>query len=268
MTAAGGPTGFETIVDRPDYYIEFLDARTSIDDENYIKQLIVKLLEPSDGLSVLDVGTGTGADASQIAALVAPHGKVVGVDQSPKMIEEARRRVAGGGLPVEFVEGDALALDFADGTFDRARTERLLIHVADPVAAIREMVRVTRPGGIVVASDIDGGTMFLNSSNKDLATKLALGLTDGLANGWVGRRLQRYFIEAGLEDVRCATTIVQNSVAFMRMVAAGRLQLMVDTGQATAEDVTTFWDELDEGERAGWLCSGVVCFTVVGRKRS
>jgi hypothetical protein len=45
-------------------------------------------------------------------------------------------------------------------------------------------------------------------------------VTDGLANGWIGRRLHRYFIEAGLEDVRCLT--IQNSVSFMRRVFGDR----------------------------------------------
>jgi hypothetical protein len=89
-----------------------------------------------------------------------------------------------------------------------------------------------------------------------------------MASGWTGRRLQRYFVEAGLTDIRCVASVIQNSVAFMRMVFAGRLQMMVDAGRTTTEDVRDFWAELDQGEREGWLCSGVICFNVVGRKPS
>jgi ubiquinone/menaquinone biosynthesis C-methylase UbiE len=217
-------------------------------------------------MSVLDVGSGTGDDTRQIAGSVGPTGRVVGLDQSTDMIEEARRRAADTPGSIEFVEGDALALKFADASFDRTRTERMLIHVADPVAAIGEMVRVTKPGGLVVASDIDGGTIFINSSNKELASAIILGAADDLANGWIGRRIHKYFAEAGLEEIRCVTTVIQNSVGFMRRVFGNRLQHMAATGQTTAEAVDHFWAELDEGERAGWLCSGVVCFTVAGRK--
>src|SRR5947209_7552047 len=91
----------------------------------------------------------------QIAALVAPQGKVIGVDYSAEMIDEARARIADTQLPVEFVRGDAVALDFADASFDRCRCDRVLIHVTDPGTAVREMARVTRPGGLVVVSDID-----------------------------------------------------------------------------------------------------------------
>ena len=266
MMAEADPSGFDTIAGRPDYYIEFLDARTSIDDERRVKQVIIGLLQPQDGLSVLDVGSGTGDDARELAALVAPGGSVVGVDRSSDMVAEAQRRADGSGLPIEFVEGDAQALDFPDASFDRTRAERVLIHLADPAGAVREMARVTRPGGLVVVSDLDGETIFLNSSNRQLTRDLVRGLTDDFASGWVGRRLQRYFVEAGLVDVHCVANVIQNSVAFMRIVFAGRLKMMVDAGQATAEDVHEFWAELEQGEHSGWLCSGVICFNVVGRK--
>jgi len=266
MSAEAGPGGFDTIVSRPDYYIDFLDARTAIDDETRVKQVIIELLYAQDGVEVLDVGTGTGDDARTLAALVAPHGKVVGLDRSPDMIAEARRRTEGSGLPIEFVQGDAQALAFPDASFDRCRAERVLIHLPDPVAAVREMVRVTRPGGLVVVSDLDGGTIFVNSSNEQLTRGLIRGLTDDLANGWVGRRLQRYLVDAGLEDVHCISQVIQNSVAFMRIVFASRLGAMVDAGETTADEVMGFWAELEQGEREGWLCSGVVCFNLVGRK--
>ena len=266
MATDTDPTGLDTIVDRPDYYIEFLDSRLDVDDEARVKRLITELLNLSPGLRVLDVGSGTGDDTRRIAELVGADGQVIGIDHSPDMLVEARRRTEGTGRPVEFVEGDAQALDFPDASFDRARVERVLSHLPDPAAAVREMVRVTRPGGLVLASDIDAGTMFINSTDTELTTLFAAGLVEAMTNGWAGRRLQRYLVEAGLENVRCVASVIQNSVAFMRMVFTGRLQYLIDAGETTTEAVERFWAELDEGERNGWLCSGVVCFTVVGRK--
>ena len=266
MESETEPAKYQTIESRPDYYIETLDVRAAIEGEVLVEQAITALLEPHAGLGVLDVGTGTGADALQVAELVAPGGHVVGIDHSPDMIDEARQRASSSELPIEFRRGDAHALDFADASFDRCRCDRVLSHVSDPQTAVREMARVVRPGGLVVASDLDAGTAFVNSSDRPLASGLALRLADGLANGWVGRRLQRYLVAAGLQDVRCVPIVVQNHVAFMRMVCANPLAQMVDAGETTAERVTEFWAELEEGERDGWLCSGVVCFTVVGRK--
>jgi hypothetical protein len=73
-------------------------------------------------------------------------------------------------------------------------------------------------------------------------------------------------LEAGLDDVRCAPTVIQNSVKVMQLVFSAQLQQLVDTGEATQAEVAEFWAELQDGERSGWLCSGVVCFTVVGQK--
>ena len=255
-----------TIVSRPDFYIQTLDVRAQIGGEAYVKDLIPTLLELADGLEILDVGCGTGADALRMAEQVAPRGKVVGFDHSPEMVAEARDRARDTEWPIEFVQGEATALEFADGSFDRCRCDRVLSHVADPAAVIREMARVTRPGGLVLASDLDGGTIFVGSSNRELASRMTLRLTDSMANGWSGRSLQRQLHDAGLEDIRCVPTVIFNDVGFLRMVLGYTFGQMLDAGETTPDEVAEFWDELEQGEREGWQCSGVTCFTAVGRK--
>jgi ubiquinone/menaquinone biosynthesis C-methylase UbiE len=262
----GQPSGFETITEHPRYYVGFLDERTTIAGELMAKRIIMQLLDLHDGQAVLDVGAGTGADAIEVARAVGPTGRVVGVDKSAEMVAEAQGRAVEAGLRVEFAVGDAHSLDFPDGSFDRVRSERMLVHVPDPAAAVREMVRVTKAGGLVVLSDIDGGTIFFNSANTSLADALARRLTDGLANGWMGRRQQRYLVEAGLVDVKVVPNVILNTVAFLRIVCGGLLSAMIADGTTTTDAVDAFWAELEQGERAGWLCSGVVCFSVVGRK--
>jgi ubiquinone/menaquinone biosynthesis C-methylase UbiE len=257
---------FGAFEEQADYYIEFLDERATLDDENVVKELIATLLAPVDGTAILDIGTGTGADAVALARSVGPRGRVVGLDRSADMLGEARRRATGSRLPVEFVQGDASALAFDDDTFDRCRAERVLVHIADPAAAVAEMVRVTKPGGVVVASDIDGGTLFVNCSDEDLTGRLIRGLTDDMVSGWVGRRLQRYFVDAGLIGVRCVPRVIRNSVPFLRLFVEHRLRAMLEAGETTEDAIAAFWDELTTGEKAGWLCSGSTCFTVTGIK--
>ena len=266
VMTTGQPSGFETISDRPEYYVDFLDERMTITGELLAKRIITQLLDLRDGLVVLDVGSGTGADTIEVAKAVGPAGRVVGLDKSAEMVAEGLKRAAGSGLSVEFAVGDAHSLDFPDACFDRVRTERMLVHLADPEAAVRELIRVTKPGGLVVVSDIDGGTLFFNSMNTSLVETLRRRLTDGLAQGWMGRRQQRYLVEGGLEDVRVVPNVILNTVAFMRIVCDGLLQTMIADGTTTADAVDAFWTELERGESEGWLCSGIVCFTVVGRK--
>ena len=97
----------------------------------------------------IDAAAGTGALAFALAPLVR---EVVAVDLVPELLAEGRARVAA--FPnVTFVEGDATALPAADGEFDLAGTIRSLHHIADPVAALAELVRVTRVGGSVLVVD-------------------------------------------------------------------------------------------------------------------
>jgi ubiquinone/menaquinone biosynthesis C-methylase UbiE len=97
----------------------------------------------------LDAGTGTGALAFALAPLVR---QVVAVDLVPEMLAEARRR--SDGFPnVEFVEGDATALDFEGGSFDLSGCLRTLHHVARPELVVAELTRVTAPAGHVLVVD-------------------------------------------------------------------------------------------------------------------
>lgn len=261
------PTGFETVDQHdPDYFVRFLDARTAIPGEVRVKQLIMSELRLRDGLAVLDVGSGTGTDTCEVARSVTPNGSVVGLDRSARMVEEARRRASELGLAAEFIEGDAAALPFPDATFDRCRAERVLAFLPDSAPAVAELVRVTRRDGLVVLSEIDTGTIFLTGPDAGVTDPLVEAVFAGIPNPRVGRHLQRQMVEAGLVDVRCLPLVVLNSVAFLRIVFGGRLDQLVADGAVTAAGAEEFWAEQVRGEREGWLCTGVTCFTVAGRK--
>jgi demethylmenaquinone methyltransferase/2-methoxy-6-polyprenyl-1,4-benzoquinol methylase len=108
------------------------------------RRFLVSRIEARSGDTVLDVATGTGAVAQE---LLSQKGcSVVGLDQSPEMLAEARRR-----LPedVTLVEGTAERLPFEDASFDALTFTYLLRYVSDPAATMRELARVVRPGGTI-----------------------------------------------------------------------------------------------------------------------
>ena len=109
----------------------------------------------TSGISVLDLGCGPGTITADIGRRVAP-GRVLGIDASAAVIEEARRD-AGGGPNVEFSVGDLYVLDLDDHTFDVVHAHQVLQHLPDPVRALREMKRVCKPDGLVAARDGDYG---------------------------------------------------------------------------------------------------------------
>ena len=112
------------------------------------RRALVASVEASPDERVLDVATGTGLVAE---ALVRRYGcSVVGLDQSAEMLAAARHRIAARpelGRRVELVQGEAEELPFEDASFDTVTFTYLLRYVDDPVATMRELSRVLRPGG-------------------------------------------------------------------------------------------------------------------------
>ena len=138
-------------------------------------------LGPSDRF--LDVGCGTGALVRRAAALA---DRAVGVDISPRTVARARELAAGVG-GVEFREGSAEALPFADGEFTAVISTTSLHHFADPGLAAREMARVLEPGGRALIGD---------TARDRLATRLFDLLLKTFERGHVG-----FFTAAGMGDL-------------------------------------------------------------------
>jgi demethylmenaquinone methyltransferase / 2-methoxy-6-polyprenyl-1,4-benzoquinol methylase len=113
------------------------------------RRFLVSRVECGPDGSVLDVATGTAAVAIE---LVRQHGcRVVGVDQSPEMLDGARARIEAVGLVdrITLVEGGAEQLPFPDSAFDALTFTYLIRYVGDPGATLAELARVVRPGGIM-----------------------------------------------------------------------------------------------------------------------
>ncbi|MEP6987610.1 MAG: methyltransferase domain-containing protein [Chloroflexota bacterium] len=109
---------------------------------------MVERLHLKSGLSVLDVGCGTGASALPAAQLVSPNGKVLGIDLADRLLEQARIKAAQRQLKnVEFRLGDMTDLRFPDHHFDVIVSVFSIFFVPDMPALIRELWRMVKPGG-------------------------------------------------------------------------------------------------------------------------
>ena len=109
--------------------------------------VVLDRIDVRPGLDVLDVGTGTGGNIAVPAALRGAN--VVGLDIAPELFEHARRRAADAGVDIEWVEGDAQDMPFADETFDRVISTFGAMFAPDHERAAAELVRVCRLGGRV-----------------------------------------------------------------------------------------------------------------------
>ncbi|WP_153396242.1 demethylmenaquinone methyltransferase [Ornithinicoccus halotolerans] len=115
------------------------------------RRAVTDAVAPRPGERVLDIAAGTGTSSEPFAAAGAT---VVPADFSLGMLREGRRRRPG----LAFTAADALALPFADGSFDAVTMSFGLRNVADPAAALAEFHRVTRPGGRLVLCEFSTPT--------------------------------------------------------------------------------------------------------------
>jgi SAM-dependent methyltransferase len=166
------------------------------------------LPELRPGLSVLDVGSGPGTITADLAERVAP-GRVTALETSERVLQLTRDEVAARGCTtVGFVVGDVLALDFPADCFDVVHAHQVLQHIADPVAALREMVRVCRPGGVVAARDGDYGGFAWYPPSPGLDRWNELYHAAARANGGepdAGRHLLAWARAAGCRDVQASS---------------------------------------------------------------
>ena len=195
----------------PARFARILETRGRQPNQARLRRAFLSLAGVRDGMRVLDVGCGTGVVTRDVAARVGAGGAVVGVDPSRALLGEARRqaRITGTGPRPLFRLGDGLALPLASASFDVALAVTVLLHVPESDRILREMMRVTRPGGRVAVLDQDFGTFVLDVPDRALTRRIVDGHAERFYAGpWSGRTLARRLRLAGLSRVRSQAFVV------------------------------------------------------------
>jgi ubiquinone/menaquinone biosynthesis C-methylase UbiE len=227
------------------------------------------LLNLRPGDHVLDLGCGLGEDSRELASFVAPRGKVTGVDSSAAMISQARQRSRRFGRAVRFEVGDAHQLKFASATFSSCWSERVLQHLADPAQAVKEMVRVTRPGGRIVLFEPDHSTLVVDAADRNITRKIVMTLADSIRSSWIGRALLGLLNANGLTDVLIIPTplvsySLTNTNKLLRLDATAKAA--VQQGLITGDQSKQWFADLRQRQAQGSFFACLLCFTAVGRK--
>jgi SAM-dependent methyltransferase len=220
-------------------------------------------------MKILDIGCGPGTITADLAALV-PDGQVTGVDHALGILDQARATAAERGLTnVDFAVADVHALDFPDDTFCVVHAHQVLQHVGDPVRALREMRRVTKPGGFIAVRDSDYAAMTWYPASAGLDDWLDLYRRVARANGGepdAGRRLKSWALRAGLTDITASSGTWTYSTAEERewwsglwadrTLASAYAERATEGGHATVEQLRAVSDAWREWGRQddGWFC--------------
>ncbi|MFB7630042.1 class I SAM-dependent methyltransferase [Streptomyces sp. NPDC056149] len=221
-------------------------------------------------MQILDIGCGPGTITADLATLV-PDGQVTGLEYAPAVLDRARATAAARGVEnVRFTVGDVHALDFPDDTFCVTHAHQVLQHVGDPVQALREMRRVTKPGGIVAVRDSDYATMTWYPEVEGMTDWLDLYHRVARANGGepdAGRQLHAWARQADFspESIKatasawCYQTAEERNwwseLWADRTVASSYAEIAIDNGHATHDDLTRIaaaWREWGAQED-GWF---------------
>lgn len=184
-----------------DQEIERLDRQSaSIESAT---RLLLRASGIQPGMRVLDLGTGIGHVAMLVAEMVGPTGRVVGIDNSAKLLDVAATRAAA--QPhMRFIEGDVRHWR-DDEPFDAVVGRLILFHMADPVGVLRHHAAALRPGGLLLALDFDLGAVRAEPA-LPMATE-AIGWVNAAfrhagASPEIGTRLALLLAEAGLAEVQ------------------------------------------------------------------
>jgi ubiquinone/menaquinone biosynthesis C-methylase UbiE len=250
----------------PTSFVQFMDTSHAQPTARSYKQAIMEQLDIKIGATILDVGCGTGQDALDLAQAVGPHGRVIGIDRSETMLQEARARATRAQLPVEYVLADATQLPFADASFDGCQASRVFGHLREPELAVAEMARVARPGARVVAADGDMDLIAIDIPDRALARKVLHAACDQMIQGWMGRQMPRLFQQAGLSNIRVEGRLMPLDYAFFQLAFRGILQHALAAGSILEEELIRFWQALEQAEQEQHFFARVGGFVVSGRK--
>ena len=157
---------------------------------------VLGALELTEGERVLDIGSGPGLLANEMAALVGRNGRVCGIDISEDMLTMSRKRCADQPW-TEFQRADATKLPYPADSFDAAVSTQVYEYIADIPVALAELYRVARPGGRVVILDTDYGSLVIHTENKPRMERVLSAWNEHFVHAGLPRTLSGQLRDSG-----------------------------------------------------------------------
>ena len=228
---------------RPFYGYDAADVQRSYTNRDAVQVADFLVPHLSEGKSVLDCGCGPGPLTLGFAELVTP-GRVVGIDIEPTMIDQANQLASDSGLEnLEYQVADIYDLPFEDGEFDVVFSSAVIEHLSDPVRALREMLRVTKSGGIGSVIRTDWSFPFIVPECPELSRFFELfeggfNRIGGSLNR--GRFLSAHMREAGFDVVDFETNM-------SRLLGQAAASASAETYIAWIENIPLFQESIELG---------------------
>ena len=234
--------------------------------ETYLNKLE---LEPS--ARVLALGCGTGIEVRALAGRSGFTGHIVGIDQSPALIEAAHQFAKQEGLDqhVEFLVGDVYNLDYGDASYDAVIAHTLISHVADPLAVIEETTRLTQPKCQIAIFDGDYASWSFAYSDPNFAKKVDETLVGFIVNNpSVMRTLPRLLKHAGLalEEMTPHILAEVGKGSFFLGAAETYAPLLVKAGLLPEDQMVDWLNEQRRSHEEGTFFAAGNYYTYIARR--
>ena len=246
-----------------------LDLIAGIPFFREIKEESFRIIADTRPSKVLDAGCGVGTDLVSLASRLPEGCGIVGVDASESLLARAAERTKGICGPCSLVQGDLTKIPFRDDAFDACRIDRVLQHLREPEAAIRELARVLKPGGVLVAFDNDWETFSISLGDQEIASRIRRAWRESFASGRMGRDLSLMFEACGITAVRSEPRgLVLTDLATAKQVfdLPDLLERMVRAGDLEPGETAVIWEELIRTARKGRFSAGYTGYLVRGTK--
>jgi ubiquinone/menaquinone biosynthesis C-methylase UbiE len=226
----------------------------------------IELMQLSAGNLVLDLGCGPGADALALAERVGEEGKVSAVDSSSVMISYARKRIGDSTANIELKVADAHDLPFPSNHFDACRADRVFQHLSDPYKALSEMLRVTKPGGRIVAVDPDQDTLVINVDAGSITEKIHNFRREHPANPTIAHRIGGMMADLGARplSVEGHTLVLTEPLDAFGLVEWP--DMLLSQGRLSEEEISIWNKALSRSLEQGSFFYSVTFFITVARK--
>jgi len=250
-------------------YTACLDLLSDIPFFRNVKEESFRVIAGTRPSSVLDAGCGAGTDLVALAGLLPPACRLTGLDASAALLATAAERTAAYRERCQLIRGDLTRIPCRDGVFPACRIDRVLQHIHNPACVIRELARVTAPGGTLVAFDNDWDSYSISLSDRKTSARVTRFWRDSFASGRVGKDLAGLFHDAGLTDIHAepkTLTIVGLSLADKVFEIRMLLSRMEQAGALIPGEATGVWDELVRRLQQGTFSSGYTGYLVWGKK--
>jgi SAM-dependent methyltransferase len=211
------------------------------------RRATLEALDPRPGERIVDIGSGPGMLAAELAEAVGREGAVCGVDVSESMNAIARSLPrAEGAAPMEFVLGDALAIPLPTGGFDAAVCTQVYEYVEDLPAALAEARRVLRPGGRLLILDTEWDSLVWHSGDRERMRRVIDAWEEHLAHPDLPRRLTALLEDAGFGVTAASAFTILNAGWRPDMFSAGlthTIAAYVPGHRGVTEEEAAAWAE-------------------------